>query len=130
MGLDRPWATARRHLTVKDDGLTKAWAGRVWLNPPYGEQTALWLGRMARHRNGIALVYARTETQMFFDHVWSKANGIFFLKGRVCFCRPDGSAAAEAGAPSVLVSYDPGSTRRNHNCLKRCKLDGQFLPIR
>jgi hypothetical protein len=85
---------------------------------------------MARHQDGIALIYARRETQMFFDHVWGRADGIFFLKGRVCFGRPDGSIAAEAGAPSVLVSYDPRSTRRNYNCLKRCKLAGQFLTIR
>jgi hypothetical protein len=67
---------------------------------------------------------------MFVDHVWSRANGILFLKGRVCFCRPDGSSAAEAGAPSVLVSYDYRSTRRNYNCLKSCRLAGQFLAIR
>jgi hypothetical protein len=68
---------------------------------------------------------------MFFDHVWGRANGIFFLKGRVCFCRPDGSIAAEAAeAPSALVSYDPRPTRRSYNFLKRCKLAGQFLTIR
>jgi ParB family chromosome partitioning protein len=128
--LEQPWATAKRHLTVKDDGLKKPWVGRVWLNPPYGEQTALWLARMAKHQDGIVLIYARTETQMFFDHVWSRANGIFFLKGRVSFCRPDGSVEADAGAPSVLVSYDPRSTRRNFGTLKRCKLAGQFLSIR
>ena len=124
------WATARRHLTVRDDGLKRPWAGRVWLNPPYGEQTARWLERMAGHQDGVVLIYARTETQMFFDHVWGRASGIFFVKGRVCFCRPDGSIAAEAGAPSVLVSYDPRSTRRNYNSLKRSKLAGQFLSIR
>ena len=128
--LDQPWATAKRHRTIREDGLKKPWAGRVWLNPPYGEQTALWLAKMAKHQDGIVLIYARTETQMFFDHVWGGANGIFFLKGRVCFCRPDGSTAPDAGAPSVLVSYDPRSTRRNYNALKRCKLAGQFLTIR
>ena len=60
----------------------------------------------------------------------SRANGIFFLKGWVCFCRPDGSTAGEAGAPSVLVNYDHRSTRHNHNALKRCKLAGQFLTIK
>lgn len=128
--LDQPWATARRHLTVKDDGLKKTWAGRVWLNPPYGEQTARWLEKMAKHRNGIVLIYARTETQMFFDHVWNKANGIFFLKGRVYFHRLDGSVAADAGAPSVLVSYDPKRARFNQNVLRGCKLKGKFLEIR
>ena len=57
------------------------------------------------------------------------ANGIFF-KARVCCCRPGGSIAAKAGAPSVLVSYDPRSTRRNDNTLKGGKLAGQFLTIR
>jgi ParB family chromosome partitioning protein len=128
--LDRPWTTAKRHLTVKDDGLKKSWVGRVWLNPPYGEQTASWLEKMAKHQNGIVLIYARTETQMFFDHVWSRANGIFFLKGRVSFCRPDGSVGADAGAPSVLVSYDPKGTRFNQSILRRCRLNGKFLEIK
>jgi hypothetical protein len=128
--LDQPWATAKRHLTVKDDGLKKPWAGRVWLNPPYGEQTAMWLENMAKHRNGIVLIYARTETQMFFDHVWSRANGILFLKGRISFCRPDGSRGADAGAPSVLVSYDPTGARFNQTVLRRCKLKGKFLEIK
>jgi len=127
--LDRPWATAKRHLTVEDDGLKKPWAGRVWLNPPYGEQKARWLAKMAKHQDGIVLIYARTETQMFFDHVWSRANGIFFLKGRVYFCRPDGIVGADAGAPSVLVSYDPKGTRFNQTALRRCKLQGKFLEI-
>jgi hypothetical protein len=129
--LGQPWATAKRHLTVKDDGLRRNWRGRVWLNPPYGDRTHLWLAKMAAHRDGIALLYARTETQMFHDHVWGVANGIFFFKGRVGFCRADGKPAAEvAGAPSVLVSYDAGASRRNYARLKGCGLEGQFLTIR
>lgn len=128
--LDRPWATARHHLTVKNDGLAKPWAGRVWLNPPYGELTGRWLEKMAMHRNGIVLIYARTETQMFFDHVWSKANGILFLKGRLSFGRPDNSCDGQAGAPSVLVSYDPKGPRFNQGVLRGCKLKGKFLEIK
>ena len=129
--LGQPWPTAKRHLTVQDDGLWTTWRGRVWLNPPYADRTHLRLARMAAHRNGIALLYARTETQMFFDHVWAVANGIFFFKGRVCFCRADGKPAAEvAGAPSVLVSYDAGASRRNYARLKACGLEGKFLTIR
>ena len=129
--LGQPWPTAKRQLTIKDDGLKKTWQGRVWLNPPYGDRTGLWLAKMATHRDGIALVYARTETQMFFDSVWGKANGIFFFKGRVSFCRADGTTAAEvAGAPSVLVSFDSGASRRNHSCLKNCQLEGKLLTIR
>lgn len=68
--LHQPWPTAKGHYTIEDNGLLKAWAGRVWLNPPYGPETGRWLGRLAEHGNGIALVFARTETQMFFEHVW------------------------------------------------------------
>jgi hypothetical protein len=45
----QPWATAKRMLTVEDDGLAHEWDGRVWLNPPYGLVAARWLDRLARH---------------------------------------------------------------------------------
>lgn len=63
---DRPWDTAKIHYTKIDDGLAKPWHGRVWLNPPYGNKTKSWLSRLALHGNGIALVFARTETKSFF----------------------------------------------------------------
>lgn len=122
--------TANRKFTINDDGLSQDWFGRVWLNPPYGEQTERWLAKLAKHGNGIALVYARTETKMFFDHVWDSASGIFFLKGRLSFGSPDNSSDGQAGAPSVLISYDPKGSRFNQNVLRRCKLKGKFLEIK
>jgi hypothetical protein len=47
--------------TIFDDGLTKPWFGRVWLNPPYGPETGAWMSRMADHGNGLALVFSRTD---------------------------------------------------------------------
>ena len=32
------------------------------MNPPYGKFTAKWLEKFINHRNGIALVFARTDT--------------------------------------------------------------------
>lgn len=37
-------------------------------NPPYGRSLGIWLERMALHNNGIALVFARTDTRAFHDH--------------------------------------------------------------
>jgi ParB family chromosome partitioning protein len=122
--------TATRQFTIVEDGLNRLWAGRVWLNPPYGDQTERWLAKMAKHGNGIALVYARTETKMFFDHVWDRAGGIFFLKGRLSFARPDNTSDGAATAPSVLISYDPKGSQFNQNVLRRCKLTGKFLEIK
>lgn len=104
-GERRPWDTAHRHLCVEDDGLSATWAGRVWLNPPYS-QAGLWLSRLAQHGHGTALVFARTETAAWFDHVWPWATGLLFLRGRLTFHHVDGRLSGfNAGAPSVLVAY-------------------------
>lgn len=113
--IERPWPTAQRHLTVLDDGLSQPWVGRVWLNPPYGAQIGLWMRKMAHHRHGIALTFARTETAWFHESVWSAAHLLVFLTGRLTFHRPDGSTSKyNAGAPTVLVAYDPHSAAILH----------------
>lgn len=102
----RPWDTARKHYTVHDDGLKQPWEGRVWLNPPYGRHTGTWLARLREHGNGIALIFARTETAAWFDNVWYHAHGVLFLQGRLDFYDVWGRKAIHnAGAPSALVAY-------------------------
>jgi hypothetical protein len=102
----RPWDTARIHYTVNDDGLSKQWHGRVWCNPPYGKYAGKWLKRCADHGNAIALIFARTETAMFFETVWGKADALLFLRGRLFFHHVTGERAKyDSGAPSVLVAY-------------------------
>lgn len=78
----RPWPTARTHYCQpSDDGLSLPWFGRVWLNPPYGTQTGKWLSKLADHGNGIAIVFARTETRDWLRHIWNRADAILFLHG-------------------------------------------------
>ena len=60
-----PWIPAWDVYTRQDDGLAQPWWGRVWLNPPYGTETPRWLAKMAAHRDGIALVFARTDPAWF-----------------------------------------------------------------
>jgi len=109
--INRPWDTAKKHYTVEDNGLNHQWSGRVWCNPPYGKDAAIWLARMADHKNGIALIFARTETDMFFEHVWNGASGLFFIKGRLRFHYPNGTKASGSGGPSVLVAYGDNDYR-------------------
>lgn len=52
-----------------------------------------------------ALTFARTETKMFFDMVWDRADAVLFLKGRIRFYHVDGTMGGSAGAPSVLIAY-------------------------
>lgn len=111
---DRPWPTAKRHVSLPEDGLAVRWTGRVWLNPPYSaSENERWLRKMAQHDNGTALIFARTETEAFQAHVWERAAGLLFLKGRLHFHHADGSRAdGNAGAPSVLCAYGMGDLER------------------
>lgn len=103
--VDRPWDTARHHFTIEDDGLRQEWSGRVWLNPPYA-QADKWLHRLAEHGQGTALIFARTETALWFTHVWPRASAVLFIRGRLHFHYRNGKRAkANSGAPSVLVAY-------------------------
>lgn len=124
--INRPWDTASRHFDILQDGLSQEWKGRVWCNPPYGLQAALWLKKLADHGNGIALIFARTETKMFFDNVWNRAHGVLFLKGRLHFHHISGCVArANAGAPSVLVAYGG----HNVESLLRSGIPGKLIHL-
>ena len=122
----RPWDMAANHFTVNDNGLMQPWMGRVWLNPPYGDQTHLWLQRMVEHGHGIALIFARTETEMFFEYIWRRSSAVLFIEGRLHFYHVDGKRAkGNAGGPSVLVAYGGRDTAR----LCDSGIKGKFLVL-
>lgn len=109
------------------DGLTMPWSGRVWCNPPYGREAVPFMRRMAEHGNGTALIFARTETAMFFDHVWDTASAVLFLRGRVKFGHENGDMARfPASAPSCLVAYGDFDA----DTLRDADLSGKFIDLR
>lgn len=115
----RPWPTAARHIALPEDGLTAEWSGRVWCNPPFGDQTWAWLERMAEHGDGIALAFARTETVGFHQWVWKRAAAVMFLKARPHFHYPDGvRAKGNSGGPICLIAYgEDNAARLRDSCL-------------
>lgn len=91
---------ALKHFTKKDNGLFREWRGRVFMNPPYGNEVGNWaLKLIAEYREGrvssaIALMPARTDT------VWFRALGealICFVHGRLHFSGD--SVRGNGGAP-------------------------------
>ena len=108
----RPWDCAKVNLSEADDGLRRAWTGRVWRNPPFDRyKVAGWIGRIAEHGHGTALLHARTETE-WFRICWELATVILFMARRLTFMRPDGTPCttrsgekANSGAPPVLVAF-------------------------
>jgi hypothetical protein len=102
-----PFTTAKNVFTIKDDGLSKEWTGRVWLNPPFNRYIReQWMKRMAEHGNGIMLIPAALETENAYKYVWGKCAGIMFLKGRPHFHYVNGRrACANSGCTICLVAY-------------------------
>lgn len=121
--VNRPWDTAKKHYTIHDNGLMQPWDGFVWCNPPYGKEAAAWLEKMAMHNNGIALIFARTETDMFFRYCWKHTSQMLFIKGRLYFYYVTGEQAdANSGGPSVLLAYGQEAKKR----LDNCKIEGEL----
>ena len=100
-----PWIPAAKHYTEEQNGLAQEWKGKVWCNPPYGDKTGLWMERMAQHKNGVALVFARTDCKWFQEYV-TTADALLFIRGRLSFV--DATKATKgggAGAGSLLAAW-------------------------
>lgn len=120
----RPWDSATSH--YHENGLARNWFQRVWLNPPYGAPSIItpWMKKMADHNHGTAIIFARTETDMFHEYVWNRASALLFLRGRLHFHHADGTRARHnAGAPSVLVAYGRDDAAKLFNC----QLEGHIV---
>ncbi|HDY87962.1 MAG TPA: adenine methyltransferase [bacterium] len=127
-----PWIPTQYHYTYFDDGLNKNWFGNCWVNPPYGSDTPQWMARLSEHDEGIALVFARCDTQWF--HLYAPlATAICFISGRVQFVPSEKSELyADAqykpkggcGAGSMLIAYG----KENAEALVRSGL-GLTLPV-
>lgn len=97
---------ARLKYTVFDDGLSKPWIGRVFMNPPYGRDTPQWMSRFIDHGHGIALVFSRTDAawcQLAMQH----ATSMLFMSGRIDFVPGHENAhkKSRAGAGTVMFAF-------------------------
>jgi hypothetical protein len=104
-GAGKSFVPALKHYTIDDDGLTSPWAGTVWMNPPYGPLTPVWMKKMSEHRDGIALVFARTDVRWFQDYA-AGVSLVCFVSGRIKFYKGDiVNQGGTPGAGSMLVAW-------------------------
>lgn len=120
------WQTATVMYSKNDDGLSKEWTGRVWLNPPYSRPLIEhFVCKLAKHGNGIALLFNRCDNKMFQDIIFKKATAIKFLRNRIRFYHPDGTRGGSPGCGSILIAFG----KENAEILKECSIEGMFLRI-
>lgn len=111
---------ACHHYTHQQGGLAQPWFGMVWFNPPYNRwEIGRWIAKLAAHGQGIALVYARTDTAWFQDY---PPDGLLLLRGRVRFVERRGSRTVSGASPSMLMAYGDEATE----ALEVSTLKGQF----
>ena len=108
-------AKCEKHYTKEDDGLSKDWTGeRVYCNPPYGKEVKPWVQKCLDHslRGGLAvmLIPARTDTKVFHDYIYHKAE-IRFIRGRLKYGR-NGNFQESSPFPSMIVIYRPQKSEK------------------
>lgn len=75
---------AKTNYTVNEDGLSRDWEGKVWMNPPYGREIKDWVVKFFHHGHGVALLPSRTGNSWFHEYVF-RSGFVLFLKGRIKF---------------------------------------------
>lgn len=121
------WQTARVMYSKKDDGLSREWNGRVWLNPPHSRPLITqFIKKMAEHGNGIALLYNRCDNLMFYDIIFPTATAMKFLRKRIRFYRPDGTQGGSPGCGSVLVAWG----EENAEIIGNSPMEGKYVRLR
>ncbi len=99
---------AKRHYIACDDGLTREWEGRVFMNPPYS-QPGVWMEKLQaeikleRVTEAIALVPAATDTKWLSPVL--KSQPVCFWTGRIKFLSEDYQPRNSARQSHVLVYW-------------------------
>jgi hypothetical protein len=114
------------------DGMAESWPVQdlVWLNPPYDRRAiGGWLDKLASHLGGgVALVFARTDTDWAQRIAFPCASAVLFMRGRITFCDETGTPApAPAGASSMFVAFGDRAAGVLAGAVRRGALHGALL---
>jgi len=105
---------AKAYYTKADDGLSRQWSGRVFLNPPYGttggqSNQGIWAQRLiGEHQAGnvtaaILLVKAALGYQ-WFENIW-RDWPVCFARERLSFGMPDGTSDGQSKQATALFYF-------------------------
>jgi phage N-6-adenine-methyltransferase len=114
---------AAAYYTAEDDGLSKGWNGRVWMNPPYSQPL---IGQFcdklcaeilaSRIKAAITLTNNATETQ-WGQSLLQAAAGVCFPDGRIRFWSLKNKAAPLQGQMICYFGFDADKF-----CAEFCKV--------
>lgn len=111
---------AKRYFTVEQDGLTKPWAGRVWLNPPYTAGIVdkfvhcLVTGYLEGDISTACLLVNNATDTKWFQLAGKAAAAICFPAGRIKFLDDTGKPGAPLQGQAVLYFGDEAAKFSEH----------------
>lgn len=111
---------AKRYYTVDDDGYSKRWGGKVFLNPPYSKtggdsNQGLWSNKLIEEyesgdvTEAILLVKAALGYNWFED-IWVNWP-VCFSRERLSFQKPDGTTEGKSKQASAIFYLGPNVDR-------------------
>ena len=94
--------------TIDDDGRSKKWEGRVWMNPPYAQplvgdfaEAATAKYASGEYEQACILVNNATETR-WFCRMLEEASAVCFPRSRIRFLGPQGNPGAPLQGQAVV----------------------------
>ena len=102
---------ATTYYTAEQDGLTRPWQGRVWLNPPYAlALITQFCNKLAESVETGAVSEAIVLTNNATETIWGQgllalAAAVCFLKGRIRFINAAGEQPAGAPLQGQMLTY-------------------------
>lgn len=113
---------AQHYFSLEHSGLKVDWYGKVYLNPPYGGETKLWVDRLIYFFTGykvteaILLVNA-TPDRSWFNQLWTFP--ICFTDHRIRFISGEGQQVSRPTHGNAFVYFG----KQQH---KFCRIFSQF----
>lgn len=114
--------------TKADDGLTKKWHGRVFVNPPFSDKKS-WLQKAISEKDRTKSIFVLTpdgtDTKSWWhEYIAAEADYIWFSKGRISYINPDTGEKAKNPTFGTAISIfgEPGE-----ETLERMSERGQLL---
>jgi phage N-6-adenine-methyltransferase len=96
--------------TEQDDGLSKAWFGRVFVNPPFSEKTD-WLKKaVSEYQSGntkVIFIVTPDSTDViswWHGYIAEHADYVWFSEGRISYVNPETGEAAGSPTFGTAVS--------------------------
>lgn len=100
---------AEKIFTIEDDGLSKPWKGRIWLNPPYGKSGPKFVAKLVQEfEHGSVSEALLLVNSHCTDAKWFRPLGNYllcFTNHRTQFWTPDKEEVGGSTHGSVIVYF-------------------------